>query len=75
MLRHPAGDRGGLQDPGCDLRLIEIVLMDVEPARLFTRSPGWDWVERRSLEKSHLDEASEDVERHKPAMAFDAVKG
>src|SRR5262245_2065480 len=71
----PAGDRGRLTDPRRHLRLVEVVLVDVDPARLPARAPRWNRLQRRASEEGHLDVAGEDVERQEPALALDAVEG
>src|SRR5436853_7560252 len=72
--RIPAGQRGGLLDPGRQLRLVKIVLVDVDPARVLARASGWNGSQRRASEEGHLDVVGEDVERQEPALALDAVK-
>src|SRR4051794_24396686 len=73
-LRNPAGQRGGLFHPDRHLRHVEIVLVDVDPARVLARASGWNGLQRRAAEEGYLDVAGEDVERHEPALALDAVK-
>jgi len=41
-LRGPARQRGGLFDPGSHLGLVEVGLVDVDPARFLARASGWD---------------------------------
>jgi hypothetical protein len=40
-----------LLDPACHLRLVEIVLVDIDPARLLGRASGWNRPQRRALKK------------------------
>src|ERR1700674_4722 len=72
--RIPAGQRGDLLPPGRHLRLVEIALVDVDPARVLARASGWNGSQRRTSEEGHLDVVGEDVERQEPALALDAVK-
>src|SRR2546423_15438792 len=73
-LRKPAGQRGGLLHPRRHLRLVEIVLVDVDPARVLARASGWNGSQRRAAEEGHLDVVGEDVERQEPALALGSVK-
>src|SRR5262245_40122726 len=73
--RIPAGQRGDLLHLGRHLRLVKIVLVDVDPARVLARASGWNGSQRRASEEGHLDVVGEDVERQKPALALHAVKG
>src|SRR5437764_4382004 len=70
-LRNPAGQRGGLLHPGRHLRLVEIVLVDVDPARVLARASGWNRSQRCASEEGHFDVVGEDVEREEPALALD----
>src|SRR4051794_12689176 len=49
--RQPAGQRGRLLNPRRHLRLIEVVLVDVDPARVFARAATWNGSQRRALEE------------------------
>src|SRR5215510_11304337 len=71
-----AGQRGGLLHPARHLRLVELVaFVDVDVAHvLVLAGAGRDRPQRRATEESHLDVASEHVERQEPALALDAVK-
>src|SRR3990170_3713125 len=72
--RNPAGQRGGLLHPVRHLRLVEIILVDVDPARVLARASGWNGSQRRASEEGHLDVPGEDMERQEPTLALDAVK-
>src|SRR5262245_3228782 len=61
-LRNPAGQRRRLLHPRRHLCLVEIVLMDIDPARVLACATGWGWPQRRTAEKVHLDVAGEGVE-------------
>src|SRR5262245_11314399 len=71
----PARYSSRLLDPARHLRLVEIVFMDVDPARVLARSSRWNWLERRASEEVHFDVARESMEREEPALALDAIKG
>src|SRR5919106_5855337 len=73
--RNPAGQRGRLLHPGRHLRLVEIVLVDVDPARVLPRASGWNGSQRRASEEGHLDVVREGMEGDEPALALDAVEG
>src|SRR3990170_3006899 len=72
--RNPAGQRGRLLHPGRHLRLVEIVLVDVDPARVIARASGWNGSQRRAAEEGHLDVVGEDLEPQEPALVLDAVE-
>src|SRR3972149_10871369 len=74
-LGNPAGHRGGLLHPGRHLRLVEIVLVDVDPARVLARASGWNGPQRRASEEGHLNVVGKDVEPQEPAPAPDAIEG
>src|SRR5207247_10736178 len=64
-----------LLHPRRHLRLVEIVFVDVDPARVLARASAWNGSQRRAQEEGHLDVVSEDVEPQKPALALDAIEG
>src|SRR3954447_8780836 len=71
----PAGQGGRLADPCRHLRLIEIVFVDVDPARILGVASGWNGLQRRALEEGHFDVAREGMEADEPALALDAIEG
>src|SRR5262245_38422323 len=71
----PARYCSRLLHPRCHLRLVEIVFVDVDPARVFARASGWNGSQRRASEEGPLDEAGEDVEAQEPAPVLDAIEG
>ena len=73
-LREPAGQRGRLADPRRHLRLVEIVLVDVDPAGILAACRPGGTGRSDALEEGHLHVAGEDVERQEPALALDAVE-
>src|SRR5687767_5758875 len=73
-LRTPPGQRRRLLHPGSHLRFIEIILVDVDPACILARATGGNGPQRGASEEGHLDVAGEDVERHEPALALEAVE-
>src|SRR5262245_26560715 len=50
----PTGDGGRLPDPLRHLRLVEIVLVDVDPARVLLPAPGRNRQERGPPEEGHF---------------------
>src|SRR2546423_2579192 len=73
-LRKPARQRGGLLHPRRHLRLFEIVLVDVDPARVLARASGWNRSQRRAAKERHLDVVGEDMEPEEPTLALDSVQ-
>src|SRR5438132_7355289 len=73
-LWNPAGQHGGLFHPGRHQRLVEIILVDVDPARVLARAAGWNGPKRRAAKEGYLDVAGEDMERQEPALALEAIK-
>src|SRR5437899_11566283 len=71
----PARYCSRLLDPARHLRLVEIVLVNVDPTRFLARASRWNRSQRRAFEKGHLDVAGEDVQRQEPALALDAIEG
>src|SRR3954471_22157392 len=68
-----AGQRGGLPHPRRQPLLVEIVLVDVDPARVLGLAAGRSRTKRGALKEGHLDGAREDVETHEPPLTLDAV--
>ena len=71
----PAGQGGRLTDPRRHLRLVEIVFVDVDPARVLARASGGNGAQRRASEEAHLDEVREGMEAEEPALAREAIEG
>src|SRR5213075_2339641 len=59
----PARDRSRLPYPPRHLQLVEVVLMDVDPARFLAGASWWNRPQRCAAEESDLDVAGEDMER------------
>jgi hypothetical protein len=74
LLRAPARQRGRLLHPGRHLRIVEVVLENVDPARVLARASGWNGSQRCAAEEGHLDVVGENVERQEPTLVFDAVE-
>src|SRR6185437_7366192 len=70
----PARYHRGLLHPCRHPGLVEVVLVDVDPARLLALAACGSGLERRAPEESHLDVPGVDVERKKPSPALDAVE-
>src|SRR5690242_610983 len=66
----PARYRSRLLHPRRHLCLVEIVLVDVAPARVLARASGWNGPQRRASEERHLHVPGEDVEPQEPALAL-----
>jgi hypothetical protein len=71
----PSGQGGRLTDPRCHLRLVEIVFVDVDPARVLVRASGRNGAKRRASEEAHFDEVREGMETEEPALAREAIEG
>ena len=71
----PAGHGGRLADPLFHLRLVEIVLVDIDPARILGFPYGWNGSERRALEKGYLHVVRKGMESDKPAFVRDTIEG
>src|SRR5437867_2443017 len=69
-----AGQGGRLLDPRRHLRFVEIVLVDVDPARVLAGAAAWSGSQRPAAEEGHLHVAGENVERQEPTPALDAVE-
>src|SRR4051794_39076339 len=70
----PARQRGRLADPRCHHLLVEVVLVDVDPARFLRLASGWSGSQRRAFEEGHFDVIRKRMEAEEPALSVDAIE-
>src|SRR5690606_12558875 len=71
----PAGQTGGLPEPVAQAGLVEVALVEVDPATVVARAAGWDRTQPGAGEEGQLHVAGEDVVRDDPAAVRQAVEG